>query len=52
MTTSERSNNDGARGDPLRKIAEGLNEAGVPTAQGGGARWCAATIRHVLLRTS
>jgi DNA invertase Pin-like site-specific DNA recombinase len=40
-----------ARGDSLRKIAESLNESGVPTAQ-GGARWYAATVRHVLLRTS
>jgi hypothetical protein len=40
-----------ARGDTLRKIAADLNEAGVPTAQ-GGAQWYAATIRHVLLRTS
>ena len=40
-----------ARGDSLRKIADDLNEAGVPTAQ-GGARWYAATVRHVLLRTS
>ena len=40
-----------ARGDSLRKIAEDLNEAGVPTAQ-GGAQWHAATVRHVLLRTA
>src|SRR5262245_23562337 len=40
-----------ARGDSLRKIAEDLNEDGVPTAQ-GGVRWYAATVRHVLLRTS
>ena len=40
-----------ARGDSLRKIAESLNESGVPTAQ-GGARWYAATVRHILLRTS
>jgi DNA invertase Pin-like site-specific DNA recombinase len=40
-----------ARGDSLRKIAEDLNESGVPTAQ-GGARWYAATVRHVLLRTT
>jgi DNA invertase Pin-like site-specific DNA recombinase len=38
-----------ARGDSLRKIAEDLNEASVPTAQ-GSARWYAATVRHVLLR--
>jgi len=40
-----------ARGDSLRKIADDLNEAGVPTAQ-GGAQWYAATVRHVLLRTA
>jgi DNA invertase Pin-like site-specific DNA recombinase len=40
-----------ARGDSLRQIAGDLNQAGVPTAQ-GGARWYAATVRHVLIRTS
>jgi hypothetical protein len=40
-----------ARGDTFRKIAADLNEAGVPTAQ-GGREWYAATVRHVLLRTS
>jgi DNA invertase Pin-like site-specific DNA recombinase len=40
-----------ARGDSLRAIAVGLNEDGVPTAQ-GGVQWYAATVRHVLLRTS
>jgi DNA invertase Pin-like site-specific DNA recombinase len=40
-----------ARGDSFRKIADDLCEAGVPTAQ-GGVRWYAATVRHVLLRTS
>src|SRR5580765_7860114 len=40
-----------ARGLSLRAIADELNRAGVPTAQ-GGARWYAATVRHVLLRTS
>jgi DNA invertase Pin-like site-specific DNA recombinase len=40
-----------ARGDTFRKIAHDLNEARVPTAQ-GGARWYAATVRHVLLRTT
>ena len=30
---------------------EFLNQSGVPTAQ-GGARWYAATVRHVLLRTA
>jgi DNA invertase Pin-like site-specific DNA recombinase len=39
------------RGDSLRKIADDLNEAGLPTAQ-GGVQWYAATVRHVLLRTS
>jgi hypothetical protein len=39
------------RGDSLRKIADDLNKSGVPTAQ-GGARWYAATVRHVLLRTA
>jgi DNA invertase Pin-like site-specific DNA recombinase len=40
-----------ARGDTFRKIAHDLNEARVPTAQ-GGARWYAATIRQLFLRTS
>jgi hypothetical protein len=40
-----------ARGDSLAKIANDLNAAGVPTAQ-GGARWYPATVRHVLLRTA
>jgi DNA invertase Pin-like site-specific DNA recombinase len=40
-----------ARGDSLRKIADDLNRSEVPTAQ-GGAQWYAATVRHVLLRTS
>jgi DNA invertase Pin-like site-specific DNA recombinase len=40
-----------ARGDSLRKIADDLNESGVATAQ-DGVRWYAATVRHVLLRTS
>jgi DNA invertase Pin-like site-specific DNA recombinase len=40
-----------ARGDSLRKIAADLNTSGVPTAQ-GGRQWYAATVRHVLLRTS
>jgi DNA invertase Pin-like site-specific DNA recombinase len=39
-----------ARGDSLRRIADDLNAAGVPTAQ-GGAQWYAATVRQVLLRT-
>jgi len=39
------------KGDSLRRIAEDLNASGVPTAQ-GGARWYAATVRQVLLRTS
>jgi DNA invertase Pin-like site-specific DNA recombinase len=40
-----------ARGLSLRAIAEGLNQDGVPTAQ-GGKQWYAGTVRHVLLRTS
>jgi DNA invertase Pin-like site-specific DNA recombinase len=39
-----------ARGDSLRKIAADLNEAGIPTAQ-GGAQWYAATVRGILRRT-
>jgi len=40
-----------SRGDSLRAIADGLNADRVPTAQ-GGVQWYAATVRHVLLRTS
>jgi hypothetical protein len=40
-----------ARGLSLRAIAEDLNEARVPTAQ-GGKRWYAATVRGVLNRTA
>src|SRR5262249_21557326 len=40
-----------ARGDSLRVIADGLNDDGVPTCQ-GGKQWYAATVRHVLIRTS
>jgi DNA invertase Pin-like site-specific DNA recombinase len=40
-----------ARGDTFRKIAADLNEARVPTAQ-GGREWYAATVRHVRLRTT
>jgi DNA invertase Pin-like site-specific DNA recombinase len=40
-----------ARGDTLREIADDLTAAGVPTAQ-GGARWYAATVRHIFLRVS
>jgi len=40
-----------ARGDSLRKIADDLNQARVPTAQ-SDARWYAATVRGVLIRTS
>jgi len=40
-----------ARGESLRAIADNLNRDGVPTAQ-GGVQWYAATVRHVLLRTS
>jgi DNA invertase Pin-like site-specific DNA recombinase len=39
-----------ARGLSFRVIADELNEARVPTAQ-GGRQWYAATVRHVLLRT-
>jgi DNA invertase Pin-like site-specific DNA recombinase len=40
-----------ARGDSLRKIADDLNGAGVPTAQ-GGKQWYAATVRGVLARSA
>jgi DNA invertase Pin-like site-specific DNA recombinase len=40
-----------ARGDSFRAIAADLNQATVPTAQ-GGKQWYAATVRHVLLRSS
>jgi Recombinase len=40
-----------ARGESLRPIAESLNQDKVPPAQ-GGKEWYAATVRHVLLRTS
>ena len=40
-----------ARGDSLRKIAEDLNDSGVPTAQ-GGARWYEATVRGILARSA
>jgi resolvase-like protein/recombinase len=40
-----------SRGMSLRAIAEELNETRVATAQ-GGKQWYAATVRHVLLRTS
>src|SRR5262245_31280702 len=46
QTVVRRIQRQRARGDSLRKIAEDLNGAGVPTAQ-GGARWYAATVRHV-----
>jgi DNA invertase Pin-like site-specific DNA recombinase len=39
-----------ARGDSFRAIAADLNQAKVPTSQ-GGKQWYAATVRHVLLRT-
>jgi DNA invertase Pin-like site-specific DNA recombinase len=39
-----------ARGHSLRRIADSLNQAGVPTAQ-GGAKWYAATVRGVLARS-
>jgi DNA invertase Pin-like site-specific DNA recombinase len=38
-----------ARGLSLRAIAAALNDAGVPTAQ-GGKQWYAATVRGVLGR--
>jgi DNA invertase Pin-like site-specific DNA recombinase len=40
-----------AGGDSFRKIAADLNEDRVPTAQ-GELEWYAATVRHVLRRTS
>ena len=40
-----------ARGETFRAIADSLNRDKVPTAQ-GGMRWYAATVRHVLLRTT
>jgi DNA invertase Pin-like site-specific DNA recombinase len=39
------------RGLSLRAIADELNEGGVATAQ-DGKQWYAATVRHVLIRTS
>jgi DNA invertase Pin-like site-specific DNA recombinase len=39
------------KGHSFRRIAEDLNAAGAPTAQGGAA-WYAATVRQVLLRAS
>ena len=39
-----------ARGDSLRAIAASLNRDEVPTGQ-GGARWYAATVRGILLRS-
>jgi hypothetical protein len=35
----------------MRAIADELNEGGVATAQ-DGKQWYAATVRHVLVRTS
>jgi len=40
-----------ARGDSFRAIAADLNQAKLPTAQ-GGKQWYAATVRYVLLRTA
>ena len=40
-----------ARGLSLRAIADELNEAGVPTAQ-GGKQWYASTVRGVLARSA
>jgi DNA invertase Pin-like site-specific DNA recombinase len=51
QTVVRRIQGQRARGDSFRKIATDLNEAGVPTAQ-GGRQWYAATVRHVLLRTT
>jgi len=51
QTVVTRIHRQRARGDTFRQIAVDLNEASVPTAQ-GGAQWYAATVRHVLLRTS
>jgi len=39
------------RGDTFGTIADGLNADRVPTAQ-DGKQWYAATVRHILLRTS
>ena len=39
-----------ARGDSLRKIADDLNKAGTPTAQ-GGVRWYAGTVAYTLKRS-
>ena len=38
-----------AEGRPLRAIARGLNEDGVPTAQ-GGKKWYASTIKRVTMK--
>jgi DNA invertase Pin-like site-specific DNA recombinase len=46
---AERIRRQRAEGRTLRAIAEGLNEDGVPTAQ-GGAQWWPATVRQVLAR--
>jgi DNA invertase Pin-like site-specific DNA recombinase len=51
QTVVRRIQRQRARGDSLRRIAEDLNDAGVATAQ-GGAQWYAATVSHVLRRTS
>jgi hypothetical protein len=39
-----------AAGKSLAAIADGLNAAGVPTAQ-GGRRWYPATVRYTLQRS-
>jgi DNA invertase Pin-like site-specific DNA recombinase len=46
-----RTHRQRARGESLRAVAESLNRDEVPTAQ-GGRQWYAATVRHVLRRTS
>ncbi len=50
-TVVRRMQRQRARGETLRAIAESLNRDQVATAQ-GGKRWYAATVRHVLIRTS
>jgi DNA invertase Pin-like site-specific DNA recombinase len=51
QTVVRRIHRQRTRGDSFRKIAADLNEGGLPTAQ-GGVQWYAATVRHVLRRTS
>ena len=47
----KRMQRERAAGKSLAAIADGLNAAGVPTAQ-GGRRWYPATIRHTLRRST